>query len=154
MDWNFIKSNTTVIGIDDSGFKFKDDHWKKVPVFGVVTRGAEYIEGIVETEILRDDSDPTTAIIEMIGRSRQIKNIRAIFHSGLTIGGFGVIDIERIHQELGIPVIIIVDRYPDYEGIFSALKKHFKDYKNRWDILMKPPKPTEIDKQFIHDVHW
>ena len=147
MDWNIIKTNTTVIGIDDSGFKFIDDHWKKVPVFGVVTRGSEHIEGIVETEILRDDPDPTTKIIDMIRRSKQIKNIRAIFHSGLTIGGFGVIDINRIPQELDIPVIIIVNRYPDYEGIYNALQKHFKDYQTRWDILIKSQKPIEIEKQ-------
>ena len=60
------------MGIDDSGFKFDDTRWEKIPVFGVVTRGSDHIEGIVETETKRDDPDPTTLIIDMIRRSKQI----------------------------------------------------------------------------------
>ena len=131
------------MGIDDAGFKLKDN-WDSVKVFGVVTRGSEFIEGVVQTEIEIDSKDPTTKIIKMIKQSNQIDNVRAIFHSGITIAGFGVLDIQRIYNELKIPVIIVIKKYPDYPRIKSALEKHFMDHEVRWRLINDLPPPKEM----------
>lgn len=144
MPWTHIKEFTTVMGIDDAGFKLKEK-WESVRVFGVVTRGSEFIEGVVQTEIEIDSKDPTTKIIEMIKRSYQIDNIRAIFHSGITIAGFGVLDIQRIYNELEIPVILVIKKYPDYPAIKSALEKHFLDHEVRWRLINYLPPPKEME---------
>lgn len=153
MPWTHIKEFTTVMGIDDAGFKLKED-WKSVPVFGVVTRGSEFIEGVVQTEIGIDSDDPTSTIIEMIKRSKQIDNIRAIFHSGITIAGFGVLDIHKIYEVLRIPVIIVIKKYPDYPSIKSALEKHFEDHELRWGLIksLSPPKEMKETGLFVQVV--
>lgn len=59
---------------------------------------------------------------------------------GITLGGFNVIDIERLFKETGLPVIVIIRKIPDFEKIRRALRKKFEDWEWRWDAIKRAGK--------------
>lgn len=131
-----VKHQIRVLGVDDSPFTFKT---KKAMVVGVVARLPMYIEGIMQTEITVDGSDANEAIIAMVARSRYREQVRLILFDGVTVGGFNVIDIQRIHRETGIPCATITREMPDFERMGDALRAHFPDWKERLDVIKRNP---------------
>ncbi|MFX0014239.1 MAG: DUF99 family protein [Promethearchaeota archaeon] len=135
--WRTVKSKTPIIGIDDGGF----DRFSKediiVPVFGVIMKGAAYVDGIIQCYLKRDDSEATTTITNMILESPHKNQIKAIFLQGITIAGFGVIDIINLFEITGIPVIVVLRKSPDYPKIQRALEKTFPDDQERWSSIQR-----------------
>jgi len=89
----------------------------------------------MKEDITIDGIDSTDTIINMIERSKHKKQLKIIMIDGVALGGFNVVDGERIWNETGIPVITLTRNKPDMEGIKKALKKHFSDWKKRWEII-------------------
>jgi hypothetical protein len=52
--------------------------------------------------------------------------------SGISFGGFNVIDISRLSSELKKPIIAISGGRPDNRAVRRALKDHFADWETRW----------------------
>lgn len=122
------------IGFDDSPFTFQDE---TVRVVGVVMRGAGYVEGVLSRHVTTDGNDATTVLAEMVGSSRFRPMLRALFLNGVTMGGFNVVDVERLHESLRIPVVSVVRDEPDYEKAERALRKHFPDAETRLATLAR-----------------
>lgn len=144
--WRSIKDKTPIIGIDDGGFNRFSGEFNEVPVYGVIMKGAAYVDGIIQCQVKKDDSHVNTAISEMILESSHKNQLQAIFLQGITIGGFGVLDIFALFEELNIPVIVILRKYPDYPKICTALKKVFPDDSKRWNSILRAGKPIEVQK--------
>jgi len=146
--WRIVKSKTPIIGIDDGGFdrfsrKQKDN---LVPVFGVIMKGSAYVDGIIQCQITRDDPSVTVKIGQMILNSSHHPQLQAIFIQGITIGGFGVIDIEKLYKSTKTPVIVVLRKYPDYKKIREALRKAFPDDQERWLYIERTGKPLEVQE--------
>ena len=127
-----MKKEIRIAGIDDMPFSFRD---KKTGIVGVIMRGGKYLEGVLKGEVTIDGMDSTDEIINMIGRSRHLQQLKIIMVDGIALGGFNVIDGNRIYEEIGIPVITITREKPDMEKILEALRKHFEDWKERWNLI-------------------
>ncbi|PKK81411.1 MAG: hypothetical protein CVT47_02585, partial [Thermoplasmata archaeon HGW-Thermoplasmata-2] len=136
-----MKKESRIIGIDDGPFTF-DREGKKhraysVPVAGVVMRGSDYVEGVLITSAMVDGNDATEKIAGAVRRSRFKKQIRAILINGGAVGGFNVIDISRLYELTGVPVVTLTRHKPDFAAIEKALKKHFPDWKERLRLLKR-----------------
>jgi len=142
--WRGVKSKTPIIGIDDGGFDRFTKKRISVPIFGVIMKGASYVDGIIQSELLKDDDSATSCLSEMICSSSHKSQLQAIFLQGITIAGFGVIDIQQLWQETEIPVVVILRRFPNYEKIHSALIKAFEDHKTRWKHIQKAGTPHKV----------
>jgi hypothetical protein len=132
-----IKPEIRILGIDDSALLNE-----KVMIVGTVFRGGDWIDGVLRSEITRDGLDATGVIVRMIKNSRHYGQLRIIMLDGVTYGGFNVVDIEELYRETGLPVIVVMRSYPDFEKIRSALR-HFSDGEERWGIIKKA---GEIEK--------
>ncbi|MHA1940919.1 MAG: endonuclease dU [Candidatus Hodarchaeales archaeon] len=144
--WRSVKAKTPVVGIDDGGFdRFSNNI--KIPVYGVIMKGAAYVDGIIQTEMDRDDNSSTQIIIDMISGSSHKAQIQAIFLQGITIAGFGIIDIKEVFQKTNIPNIVVLRKFPDYDDIFRALKKNFKDWESRWEKIRNAGEPHKVQSQ-------
>jgi len=144
--WRSIKDKTPIIGIDDGGFNRLSDDFLDIPVYGVVMKGSAYVEGIIQCQIRRDDSYVTKAIRNMILKSSHKNQIQAVFLQGISIGGFGIIDINSLSNDLGIPVIVVLRKYPDFKKIHSALEKVFPGDETSWKTILQAGKPIEVQK--------
>jgi endonuclease V-like protein UPF0215 family len=133
-----IKREIRILGIDDSALVCE-----KVMVVGVVFRGADWMDGVLRSDITKDGVDATDVISSMIIGSKHCGQIRAIMLDGITYAGFNVVDINKIYRQTGIPVIVVMRSKPDFEKIKSALK-YFPDGEERWTIIQKAGKIEEV----------
>ena len=129
-----MKSQIRLLGIDDSPFTFKD---KYCSIIGVVMRGGEYIEGVLKDKVKIDGMDATKKSIKMIENTRHNKQLKAVLIDGVALGGFNLVDIEELFKVTKIPVITITRDKPDTNKIKNALKKHFSDWKKRYELIQK-----------------
>lgn len=134
-----MKKYIRVLGIDDS--YFIPHVPSQVDLIGVVMRASNYFEGMLRRKIKVDALDSTDAIMDMLN-SKYGKQIRVVFLQGITFGGFNIVDIEKIWEEKGVPVIVVSRKNPDLSAIQHALRKHFED----WEYRMKLIKNYKIEK--------
>jgi len=133
-----IKPEIRILGIDDSAL-LND----KVMIVGTVFRGGDWMDGVLRSDITRDGLDATEIISNMIKKSKHYGQIRVVILDGITYGGFNVVDIEKLYEETGISIIVIMRAYPHFEKIKSALT-NFPDYEKRWKIIQRAGKIEEI----------
>lgn len=127
-----IKKEIRILGIDDSNFTRED---LDVLVVGALLRGGYWIDGVLSTHVQRDGLDATEKIINMILKTRY-KDLRAIMLKGVTIAGFNLIDIEKLNQDTGLPVVVVMRKMPDIDSIEKALTN--LDYlEKRVEIIRK-----------------
>jgi len=129
-----MKSAVRVLGIDDSPFRFGAE---RVLVVGAVLRLPNYLEGVMRTECQVDGSDADEALEAMLLRSRFKEQLKLVLVDGAALGGFNVVDIDRLHARTGLPWATVTRDPPDLERIGSALRKHFPDWERRWEVMTR-----------------
>ncbi|MCD6547553.1 MAG: DUF99 family protein [Nanoarchaeota archaeon] len=129
-----IKSEIRIIGIDDS--PFKKGKKQKVLVIGAVFRGGKWLEGVLSTKVTLDGLDATNKIANMINKSKHKGQLQIIMINGIAVAGFNVIDIKKLYEKTGLPVIVLMRKKPKMNEIKKALK-HFKDKQKRLNIIEK-----------------
>lgn len=127
-----MKPKSRFLGIDDGPFRFEDN---EVPVVGVAVQAPAYIEAVLATHATVDGRDATDRILEMVRRSRYREGLRFVFLNGIAVGGFNVIDVDRLHEELDVPIATVTRRAPDLEAMRSALRRKFEDWEERWRLI-------------------
>ena len=116
-----MKPEIRILGIDDSPFdKFRD---KDALVVGVLYRGGNYLDGVISTRVTVDGDDATNKLVEMVNRSKFKEQLRCIMLDGISLGGFNVVNIEKLRAETKVPVIVVMRNYPDFEKLLAALTK-------------------------------
>jgi len=119
------------IGIDDGPFPPKSpSRTAKAPLVAACLRGV-HLAKLSITWITVDGLDATEkahAALETLPKS-------PILLSGVTFGGFNLIDPRKIQQHFRTPTIIVVGSKPDNRAVKHALVKHFPDWKERWEII-------------------
>lgn len=115
-----MKSEIRLLGIDDSPFT----HFQKdVLVVGTFFRGRNFIDGILSTKVRKDGNNSTHKLALMINNSKFRHQLKAIFLDGIALAGFNVIDINTLSLITGLPVIVIMRKYPNKENMYKALMK-------------------------------
>jgi endonuclease V-like protein UPF0215 family len=127
-----MKTQIRVLGIDDSPFKFGDE---KTSVIGVVMRIPSYIEGILRTEVTVDGDDACEKLKAIINLSRYKEQLKMVMLDGVALGGFNVVDIKELFEEIHLPIITITREEPNLESMEKALKEHFEDWQKRLDVI-------------------
>lgn len=132
-----FKSEIRILGFDDSPFKRTD---KKVAIIGVIYRGGIFLDVVLKTEVAVDGLDATEKLIKLLNSSRQKPQLKILMFDGITFGGFNVIDIKNLHEQTGLPIIVINRKHPDLDSVQEALQNNFKDFEKRWDMILNAGK--------------
>jgi hypothetical protein len=127
----YAKPEMRIIGIDDSPLIAKE-----VLVVGAIMRGGGWLDGLLSTCVEKDGTDATEKIARMIADSRNRGQIRVAMLNGVTFGGFNVVDVERLSEETGLPVIAVMRRRPDMESIARALT-HLSEPERRYEAIRR-----------------
>jgi endonuclease V-like protein UPF0215 family len=104
---------------------------------GALIRTPNYVEAIMKSEIDVDGWNSTQSVADMVRDSRYKDNISVIFLDGIALGGFNVLDLQGLNEEVGVPVASISRKRPDSESIRAALEKKFDDWRERFDLIEK-----------------
>lgn len=123
-----------VIGVDDG--PFARDHRGRVLVVATAYAGLR-LEGVLSTRVLRDGADATRAVAACIGASRFARHTRLVMFQGIALAGFNVIDIHALHEELGIPVLVMARRPPALDAIHDALLGRVRGGARKWKLIEK-----------------
>jgi len=127
-----IKPEIRVLGIDDG--KFIPHTKGDVIVVGVVFRGGLWLEGVMHTNIAIDGSNATEQLVSMITNSPHRRQLRMIMLSGITLAGFNLVEIKKLHSATALPVLALTRDRPDLDSIHSALK-NLPQMAERWRIV-------------------
>ncbi|MBN1157643.1 DUF99 family protein [Candidatus Woesearchaeota archaeon] len=143
-----IKKEIRVLGIDDAPF----DKYKKgnTIVVGTMFRGGQFIDGVLSTKIRVDGNNSTAKIINMVNRSKFKPQLQVMMLDGIAVGGFNVVDVQKLNNETGLPVIVVMRDYPNLDEIKSVLKKIGKE--NKIKLLEKAGKIHKVGKIYIQIV--
>lgn len=124
-----MKEEIRVIGLDDS--YFRKNSGGQVLVVGTVYRGGKFLDGLISFHVKNDGTRATQKIVENVKKTKFYPQVRALMINGVAFAGLNVIDIKKISEETGVPVIIVSRRQPDIDSLKQALKK-FDDWEERW----------------------
>ena len=138
-----IKEFVPIIGLNDGRVKFGDES-KKIPIVGVIMKGSRIVEGVIQTWTLLDDPNLTETIVKIINFSPHKNQLRYILTKGITMAGFGIIDINKLEEELNIPVMAFLERSIDLENIRQTLEAKFSDGADRWQIIQRIGPPIRV----------
>lgn len=133
-----IKEEIRILGIDDSAL-ISD----RILIVGAFFRGGMWIDGVVSSYITRDGLDGTDVIVDMVKNSKHYPQIRIIMLDGITYGGFNTIDIVRLCEETGIPVVVLMRKLPDFDMIDQALS-YLPHREKRWQIIRRAGEIVEV----------
>lgn len=113
-----------IIGIDDAPFQTKPRvPGSEVHAVAIVTT-ADRFEGMLYCgNIIQDGMNAGHVLSQTILTSKFHSQIHAVFLDGITMGGFNVIDIQCLADELHRPVVAVMRTTPDMESIYSALSR-------------------------------
>jgi endonuclease V-like protein UPF0215 family len=139
------KREIRIIGIDDSPFKkFKKGN---VIVVGTIFRGGTLLDGILTTKVSIDGDNSTSKLVGMINKSKFKPQLRCILLNGIALAGFNVVDIKELNKKTGIPVIVVIRKYPDFKRIEETLKKINKQKK--YKLIEKAGPVEKVGKIYI-----
>ncbi len=89
---------------------------------GIVMRGDLRIDGIALACITVGGNDATDGIFSIYKKLRR-DDINLVMLNGNVVSWFNIIDSQRIHSELGLPVISIT--YEESEGLEYYIERYF-----------------------------
>ncbi|NHI91557.1 MAG: DUF99 family protein [Candidatus Lokiarchaeota archaeon] len=129
-----IKKEIRIIGIDDGPFIPRSNESTKI--IGVIYRGKDLLEGVLQENIQVDGSDATQKIVKLIKSSKYHETLKVIMLYGITVAGFNVIDPRILYEQLNLPVITIIEKKPDLKSIQKALS-YLKNGDKKWKIIVE-----------------
>jgi len=116
-----MKDHPITIGIDDATFDLKSSS-KKTQLIGVICQGVRVVS-VKKTEIEIDGLDATEKLIDLVRQSEE--HVQFILTHTITFGGFNLINLSRVYNELEKPIIAFNESEVDIEAVVKALKKNF-----------------------------
>ncbi|UCH57393.1 MAG: DUF99 family protein [Candidatus Bathyarchaeota archaeon] len=120
-----------LFGVEDGSFKaFPKPRSEETLLCGVETEG----DRIVCVRLARIHVDGLDATEKLLCMLTGVET-EAVILGGITFGGFNIVNPMRIYEETGVPVIVYSGVKPDNESMLSALRKHFADWRVRWEII-------------------
>ncbi len=123
------KQGVRVLGVAES-FDRGQEH---SVVVGVVMRGDLRVDGLGVCFPEVGGTDSTDRLLEMVERVSR-PDIRAWMLGGSVISWFNVVDLNRLHEETGLPVISVT--YQPSNGISKYLREYFpSDWGTREQII-------------------
>jgi endonuclease V-like protein UPF0215 family len=109
-------------------------------------KGARLIEGVIQTWVWVDDPDLTGKLIETISSSPHHKQLRFLLTKGVTMAGFGILDLNRLEAELGIPCIAVTLRPTEMGSVRETLLTKFSDGTARWATIEALGPPIQLQQ--------
>lgn len=140
--FRIIKQEIRILGVDDS--PFPSHTTEKVMLVGTVFRAGNWLDGVLSTYIDGDGTDATEKITDMVRNSRNLGQLGVIMLDGITFGGFNLVNIRKIYESTGVPVIVIMRKIPNFESIKKALKR-FDDWEYRWANILEAGEVYKVE---------
>lgn len=135
-----------VAGFDDA--PFPRAHRGAVLLVGTVFSGRR-LDGVLAGRVWRDGINSTRELARLIGQSRFAPQLQAILLQGIAFAGFNVVDIHALHAQLGIPVLVVMRRRPDFAKIREALLTRVPGGARKWRLIEQAGPVEAVERVFV-----
>lgn len=108
------------IGFDDAPFVRRSA--SPVAVAGVICAGTRF-EGMLWGQIQADGWDATDTLCQMLVGSKFLPQLHLVLLDGISMGGFNIIDLPRLAEQLQRPCVAVMRRQPDMSAVEQALQR-------------------------------
>lgn len=108
--------------MDDGAFRRAD---RTAPLAAVLVSLPEQLEAVGLSRVTVDGRDATERTVRLVRRIAPHGGYRAVLLDGAVVGGFNVLDLERLRATFGVPVVAVTRRRPDLARIRAALRRWF-----------------------------
>ena len=123
--------SASCIGIDDGPFPPKPQNKPSYAPLVVACLEGPRLFRVRNGWVTVDGLDATREAEALLGKLPRAP----ILLSGVTFGGFNLIDPWRIQRRFKTPTIVVVGARPDNRAVKRALFKHFPDWRERWKTI-------------------
>lgn len=121
-----------IVGFDD--FPFAREHRGDVPVVGAIYSGLR-LEGIVSGKVRRDGINSTRELTRLVKQSKFGAHLQLVLLQGVALAGFNVIDVPRLHEALGVPVLVVARHAPRPQAMRRALLERIPGGARKWAMV-------------------
>ena len=121
-----------VVGFDDA--PFERSHRGDVLVVGAVFAG-DRLDGVISTKVRRDGANAAQRLIDCLTGSKYFDQLQAILLQGIAFAGFNVVDLQRLHEATGLPVLVVARYRPDLQAIRKALLEQVPGGARKWRLI-------------------
>ncbi len=121
-----------VVGFDDA--PFERSHRGDVLVVGAVFAG-DRLDGVISTKVRRDGANAAQRLIDCLTGSKYFDQLQAILLQGIAFAGFNVVDLQRLHEATGLPVLVVARHRPDLQAIRKALLEQVPGGARKWRLI-------------------
>lgn len=119
-----------IVGVDDGAFHPS----KKVKQRTLLVAVLFHKLRVLDVRVGRIEVDGRDANNVLASLLRNVA-YDVVMLSGISFGGFNVVDIATLSKELRKPVIAITGERPHNEAVRKALREHFADWRDRWQMV-------------------
>ncbi len=144
-----MKRLSNIIGFDDA--PFERGHKDRVKVVGAVFADIRF-DGVIIGDIEKDGSDSADKLAQMVAESKFAGHARLIMLQGIAFGGFNVVDVFHLNEQLNLPIMVVSRVKPDMKAIKTALTTRIPDGGNKWQIIEKLGPMEPVGNIFIQRV--
>ena len=113
------RSFSNVAGFDDGPFE-RATRGDVLLVGAVCARTR--LDGVVTGHVRKDGANATARIAALVRGSPFDGHVQAVLLNGIAVGGFNVVDIAALAEQLRRPVLVVARRPPRMQLIHDALK--------------------------------
>ncbi len=117
------------VGFDDA--PFAREQREAVPIVGAVFARTRF-DGVLIGSVERDGDDATGEIARLVRGSRFDQHVQVILLQGIALAGFNVVDVPRLAEVTGRPVLVVSRKQPNWERIRKALLERVPNGKQKW----------------------
>jgi len=119
-----------VVGVDDGAFQ-PNRKARQYALLVVVAFDKLQMIDLRVGQIEVDGRDANKSLASLLRGLRY----DVVMLSGISFGGFNVVDIATLSKDLNKPVIAITGERPNNEAVRKALREHFVDWRDRWRMI-------------------
>lgn len=124
------KHDMRIVGLDDGAFHPSKNVKQQTILVAVVFHRLRILTVRVGT-IQVDGTDANKVLTSLLRSLRY----DLVMLSGISFGGFNVVDIGELSKKLRRPVIAITGERPHNRAVQKALREHFADWRERWRMV-------------------
>jgi len=138
-----IKSGARALGIAESYSE------KESTLAGVVVRANRVVDGIIFGSCTVGGIDATDTICSLVDRLDR-EDIQYILVAGIAPAWFNIVDLHRLHEDTGIPVLSVT--FEESDGLAPAITDAFDDPSDRLEIYQSQPDrhPVTLDADTLY----
>ncbi len=118
---------------------------------GVVVRADRTVDGFAFETCTVGGTDSTAAILALFSALDR-EDIRYLFVAGIAPAWYNVIDLHRLHEQTGLPVLSV--SFETSDGLAEAIEREFDDSPARTRLdtydAQPPRRAVEVDTETVY----